>query len=222
MFSAYAKAFDQLSDPKTRGVLWLSLGLSLAVFLILWLLVGIGLNLLQLFETGWLETIVDILAGAGALILSLLLFPAVISAFIGLFIDRIAEAVESRHYPGLPPARDMPILEALGQGLKFLIVLIALNIAALIFLIPPLTPLFPFVLYSVNGYLLGREYFEAVAARRRDAAGVRRLRRRYRFELFLAGLVLALLLVVPVVNLLAPIIGTAAMVHLYQAWQGRA
>jgi uncharacterized protein involved in cysteine biosynthesis len=39
--------------------------------------------------------------------------------------------------------------------------------------------------------------------------------------MFLAGLVTAFLLTVPFVNLVAPIIGTAAMVHLFEAWRAR-
>ncbi len=221
MFSAFAKAFDQLSDPRTRSVLWLGLTLSVVVFIVLWTAVGFGLDYLQVFEQGWLDTILDILGGAGAFVLSLFLFPAVVSAFIGLFLERVAQAVESRHYPGLPPARETPVIEAILEGLKFLIILVLLNIMTLFFLIPPFTPLFPFVAYSVNGYLLGREYFELVAARRLAPTQVRSLRRSHRIGVFTAGLVLAFLLVVPVVNLLAPIVGTAAMVHLFQAWNVR-
>jgi uncharacterized protein involved in cysteine biosynthesis len=44
---------------------------------------------------------------------------------------------------------------------------------------------------------------------------VNELRRRYRGQLFVAGVVIALLLTVPFVNLIAPVIGVAAMVHLY-------
>ncbi|MGZ8409550.1 MAG: EI24 domain-containing protein, partial [Hyphomicrobium sp.] len=78
-----------------------------------------------------------------------------------------------------------------------------------------------FVFYAVNGYLLGREYFELVALRRADIAEVRALRDVYRGRLFVAGVVVAVLLTVPIVNLLAPIVGTAAMVHLFEAWRQR-
>jgi len=38
-----------------------------------------------------------------------------------------------------------------------------------------------------NGYLLGREYFEAVAYRRLDAAAIRAARERSGLRVFLAG-----------------------------------
>ena len=39
------------------------------------------------------------------------------------------------------------------------------------------------------------------------------------FRVFVAGAFLAFLLTIPVVNLLAPVVGTAAMVHLFQTWR---
>ncbi|MFO1145942.1 MAG: EI24 domain-containing protein [Rhodospirillales bacterium] len=87
-------------------------------------------------------------------------------------------------------------------------------------LFSPAPPVFPFVFYGVNGYLLGREYFEEVAAARRlDSAAVRILRRRHIRTIFAAGVPLALLPTIPLVNPLAPLVGTAAMVHLFATMQ---
>ena len=99
----------------------------------------------------------------------------------------------------------------------YLGVMIALNMVLLIFLLLP--PLFPFVFYAVNGYLLGREYFELVALRRIGPEEARRLRKAHRGKLFIAGVATALLLTIPVVNLLAPVVVTAAMVHLFENWR---
>ncbi|HIC29274.1 MAG TPA: hypothetical protein EYO85_07535 [Rhodospirillales bacterium] len=102
--------------------------------------------------------------------------------------------------------------------LGYLGVLIVLNLFLLVFLLIP--PLFPFVFYTVNGYLLGREYFELVALRRIGPEEARRLRKAHRGKLFLTGVIMALLLTLPVVNLLAPVVITAAMVHLFEDWRG--
>jgi uncharacterized protein involved in cysteine biosynthesis len=106
----------------------------------------------------------------------------------------------------------------LAGSLKFLGITLALNLLVLLFLIVP--PVFPFVFYGVNGYLLSREYFEVVAARRMPAPAVRELRKKHMRRLFLSGLVVAFLLTVPIVNLLAPIVGTAAMVHIFHRLRG--
>lgn len=219
ILSAYAKGLGQLSDPRARGVVWLGIILALAVFVVLWIGVGWLITDTTLFENSWLDGAVDVLGGFGILILTWFLFPVVVSAFIGLFLERVAEAVERRHYPDLPPARNVPILESLISAVRFLVVMVALNLVLLLFLLIP--PVFPFVYYGVNGYLLGREYCELVAARRTDTSGMRAFRRNNRGDLFLAGLVLAFLLTVPIVNLLAPVIGTAAMVHLFETRRGR-
>ena len=69
---------------------------------------------------------------------------------------------------------------------------------------------------ALNGYLLGREYFELVAGRRLPWSTVRALRQRTRARLWLAGAVIALLLTVPVLNLVAPVVAVAFMVHLFE------
>jgi uncharacterized protein involved in cysteine biosynthesis len=69
---------------------------------------------------------------------------------------------------------------------------------------------------ALNGYLLGREYFELVAGRRLPWSKVVGLRRRVRGRLWLAGVAIALLLTVPVFNLVAPVVAIAFMVHLFE------
>jgi uncharacterized protein involved in cysteine biosynthesis len=107
--------------------------------------------------------------------------------------------------------------EVIATTARFLAVMIGLNLVLLIFLLFP--PVFPFVFYAVNGYLLGREYFEMVSLRRMTPDEVGPLRNKHRNQLFLAGVATAFLLTVPFVNLLAPIISTAAMVHLLEKWR---
>jgi uncharacterized protein involved in cysteine biosynthesis len=219
LIGAFAKAVGQFGDPAIRRIVWISVGISIGVFIVLWIAAGFLLTSSALFSIGWLDTAVDVLGGLATLIITWLFFPAFVSGSIGLLLDRVANAVERRHYPQLPPARQAPTAEVIVTTAKFLAVLIVLNLVILVFL--PFPPVFPFVFYAVNGYLLGREYFELVALRRVDAAELESLRSRFRGRMFLAGLVTAFLLTVPFVNLVAPIIGTAAMVHLFEAWRAR-
>ena len=217
MLAAFAKAFAQIVDSDTRRALWISIAIAVLIFLGLWTLVGYILVGTTFFQIGWLDAAIDLLGGLATLVVTWLLFPAVLSACIGLFLERIAEAVERKHYPSLPPVRNVPVREIIVSTVRFLAVLIVCNLVILVFL--PFPIFFPFVFYAANGYLLGREYFELVALRRADIAEVRALRDVYRGRLFVAGVVVAVLLTVPVVNLLAPIVGTAAMVHLFVAWR---
>ena len=103
--------------------------------------------------------------------------------------------------------------------MKFSVLAVILNILALpLYFVPPFNL---FVFYALNGYLLGREYYELVAHRRIEPAEARRLRAAFRGQCFVAGVAIALLMTVPLVNLLAPVIGTAAMVHLIQGWRNK-
>lgn len=215
MLAAFAKAFEQLADPALRRVLWIGVGIAAALFILLWIGIGWLLANTTFFQTGWLEAVVEVLGGVATLVLSWLLFPAVVSTTTGFLLDGAADAVEHRHYPHLSPPRTQPLEEVVVQSAKFFVVLLLLNVVALVFLLLP--PLYPVVFLAVNGYLLGREYFELVAARRLDPDEVRALRRRNGKRLFVAGVLIALLLTIPFVNLLAPLIGTAAMVHLFHS-----
>ncbi len=219
VIKAFIKATDQISDPRARRVIWRAGGTAVIVFVVLWAVVGFLLTNTTLFAIGWLETAIDVLGGLATGVLTWLLFPAIISALIGLFLDDIAQAVEDRHYPGLPAATGLPVGTAVVMSLRFLGLMLVLNLLMLPFLL--LGPLFPFVFYSVNGYLLSREYFELVALRRLGPDDARTLRKRNGLGLFFAGVVIAFLLTVPVVNLLAPIIATGAMVHLFEGYRGR-
>jgi CysZ protein len=153
------------------------------------------------------------------LVASFFLFPAVMVVVMSFLLEDIAEAVERRHYPELTPAREQPLGEAVVAALTFVAVALLLNLLILPLLFVPFLNLFVF--YLLNGYLLGREYFELVAARRFDTAGVRRLRRKYRGRVMLAGVAIAFMLTVPLLNLVAPIVATGYMLHVFERLRRR-
>lgn len=217
MLNALSKGVSQLGDKATRQILWLCIGLAIVVFIGLWSGIGYVLANTALFQWGWLETAVDVLGGLATGVLTWFLFPGVVSAVVGLFQDQIADCVETLHYPTLPKTQGPPFSDSLVSSLKFLGIFVVLNIAMLPFLL--LGPLFPIIFYGVNGYLLSREYFELVAHRRMSPEDARALRKANQWRLMSLGVVVAFLLTVPVINLVIPIVATAAMIHLFQSWQ---
>lgn len=220
MFTAVSLALGQLSDPGFRGVLWKSVGLSLLVFILLWIGLGYLLTSTAVVSIPWLETVIDVLGGAAVLVMTWILFPAVISVIVSFFLEDAARAVDARHYPQLPPPRDQPVGEIVKTTLRFLAIALALNLLILPLLL--FGPVYAVAFYVVNGYLLSREYFELVALRRLDDPSAIVLRRSKRLPLMAVGVLIALALTVPFLNLLAPLLATAAMVHLVEAWRGRA
>lgn len=207
-------ALRQMDDPRLQRVLLRGAGACLV--LLIAMIAGVSWLTSVLADTGysWLDTVLPYVSGVGTTVLAWFLFPVVTVGLIGLWLDDVAEAVEARHYANAPPVRPSPIWEQILPALRFIAVAATLNLLALpLFLLLPGLNLVLFLL--LNGYLLGREYFEAVAARRLAPPDVTRLRRRARSSVIAEGALVAALSLVPLVNLVAPIIGTAMMVHRY-------
>jgi CysZ protein len=214
MWKAFSLAVGDAVAPAERQALLLSLAGTLVLLLALWLGASFLLSVLHLSGISWLDTVIGVLGSLASLFVAWLLFPAMSMLVLRFFLDRIIASIERRHYPGLPPARRIGLRESIGSALRLALIGLVLNLVILPLYLLPVANLFIF--YGVNGYLVGREYFESVAFRRLDAAGVRSMWRRYRVRLFLAGLVIAFLLSLPLVNLIAPLIGVAFMLHLFE------
>jgi uncharacterized protein involved in cysteine biosynthesis len=143
----------------------------------------------------------------------------VASAFTGIFLDEVADAVEDRHYPHLPPAPHQSIADMLRDTLSFLGLLIVANgIALALYLIFNIAA--PLIFWTLNGFLLGREYFQMVAIRRLGRAGAKAARKRHAPAIWLAGGLMAVPLSIPLVNLLIPVLGAATFTHLFMRLEG--
>ena len=218
-------SFDNLFSTETRSLFWKFLGLTLLALVGLWfalreLFIYLALPWLDALLpvtpdwAGWLTFIVTIFASLGlALGLALLLAP-VTALIAGFFLDDVAEVVEKRDYPQEPAGRPLPLGEAISGTLKFLGVIIIGNIIALFLLLIPGVNLIAF--FMVNGYLLGREFFEFAAMRYRSPADARLFRAKHSGTVFLSGLLLAAFLAVPLLNLLTPLFAAGMMVHLHK------
>ncbi len=229
MIAALTKAVAQLSDPRFLKVLLMGIAGAIAAFVLLWVVSGwavaqipwgsipfIGEYLAD-FE-GTADTVAVVTATGAVMGLSLFLFPAVSTAIISLFLDSVCEAVEEKHYPNLGPARPQGIVEAVIQALKFLGLVIAINIVVFPFY---LILFFAFgfgaiLYYIVNGYLIGREFYELVAVRRLTPDDMRSLYKNYKGRITLFGVVFVFLMNVPILNLVAPVLAAAAMVHFFE------
>ena len=225
IFASAAHAFSDIFSAPFRAVLWKTLGLTAAVLIGLWFAIGyVGEWLAVPFlshlfpqDSSWVNeagTLAGFLAGlALALLLAYLIAP--ISALIAsLFLDDVAEVVERETYSWVPEGRAMGLIPGLLASVKFLGVVIVGNLVAFALLLVPGINIAAF--FVVNGYLLGREYFEFAAMRYRSQAEAKALRARYSTTVFLGGLVVAAFLAVPLLNLLTPLFAAALMVHLHQ------
>jgi uncharacterized protein involved in cysteine biosynthesis len=217
MLTLLLKSLSAIFEPEIRIVLWK--GVLLSVLLLGAL--GLGLSILvaelDLFEWAWLDWVIHALGGLTVIVLTVLLFPAVVGLVSSFFLEDVAAAIEARHYPEITAGRRQGLAEVLGVAVRFTALVIAVNILALpvyvFFFWAPLLNILLF--YGVNGYILGREYFELVALRHLEPAEARRIYRQYRLRFSLAGIWIAVLLSIPVANILTPLVATAFMVHVY-------
>lgn len=158
------------------------------------------------------------LGSVGSAMLAWFLFPAVTPVVVSFFDMRITRVIEQHDYPTLPLPAQRPFWPELLHDLRFVLVAVALNILVLpLYLLPGLN----FVLfYLLNGYLLGREYFVTAARRHLPIEQAEALRLRHGRAVMAAGILLALMTTIPVVNLFSPFWGIAMMVHLYHHVSG--
>ncbi|WP_029057777.1 sulfate transporter family protein [Stappia stellulata] len=214
MISSALTALTQIFEQPLRAIFWKTLGYTLLLLLLVWVALNGAVATLVTLPYPWLETVLSLLTGIGAIFVLGYLVAPVTAVIAGILQDDIAEVVERRSYPRDPPGRAMPLSEAIPQAIKFTGVVILGNIFALFLLLIPGVNLIAF--FVVNGYLLGREFFEFAAMRHMSAVEARAFRRAHSTTVFLSGLAIAGFLAIPFLNLLTPIFATVMMLHLYK------
>jgi CysZ protein len=233
MIDAVANAIAQLFTAPLRRVLLKSVGLAIIIIIV----IGIAMQrlLASLADSGasWAEStsgmaphsfwatlawILSIMAGLGIFTGALFLMPAV-SAFVGsFFVDEVAEQVELKFYPDEPPGRPLPVFRGLIEGIKIALLALLVYLVALPFLL-----FFGFgllILFFGNAYLLGREYFELAAMRFRPPAEAKAMRKANAIYIFLAGMIIAAFVSLPLINLATPVFAMSFMVHIHKKLSG--
>jgi len=221
---ALGRAVADLGNSRVIAIILLTLAISLAIFaalggMLAWLLAGfdpcslVGLGSCPM---GAGDSILG--TAAFTLVAAWFLFSAVAIIVLTGFSDRIAGTVEGLHYPDAASrAHPIGMVQALLLGLKSAARLVAFNILAMPFyLLLLVTGVGPFILFViVNGIAFGRDVAELAAARHGDRASRRAWLKQTRGQQHLIGLVVSVLFLVPFANLVAPVIGTAAAIHLF-------
>jgi len=223
------KAITQLFSPPLRAVLWKTVGLALALIVV----VGVALDRLIVYLVGAgsasveqtlgtgahlpanaLAWLLSIAAGLGIVVGSIMLMPAVTAIVGSFFADQIGQEVEREHYPADPQGKAVPLWLAIWEGFKTALLAVVIYLCA--------APLLLFagfgavIFFLATAYILGREYFELAAMRLRPRAEAKALRRRNAAMVYVAGLFIAAFVSIPIVNLATPLFAMAFMVHLHK------
>lgn len=211
MLTPMLRAIAQLDDPIFLGVLLRSLGLSILAFIAL--MAGSAWAMEELVaQPGWIGWAAGIAGGLGTILLAIWLFVPVVLVIATLYCDRIAAAVDRRHYPGLPVPLGAPVAVQVWDGAILGAQVLGLQIVALLlaFALPGVGLVLG---WAITGWAIGRGLFTAVAMRRMGRPAALREYARLRWPVLIQGGLLAFAATIPFVALLVPVLGTAALTH---------
>ena len=219
MFRAFFLSLGDLTDPAILRVFAKTIVLTLVLFLLLGAGLWFATRWLVIDQLGWDETAGNLAAISGFLAMLLLgwvLFRAIAVAVIWLFGDEIVMAVERRHYPqAQASAQHVPVARSLALGLRSAGRAMLVNVVLAPVYVMLLVTGFgtPLLFYAANGWLLGADLGEMVAARHLSNAEMKQWARKTRWRRWDLGVIVAALMSVPIVNLVAPVLGAAMATH---------
>ncbi len=234
MLSDAAKALSQMFSPPLRSVLWKSIALALALIFV----VAIALDRVLIWLVGWLtaslETglgssahlpvnavawLLSVAAALGIVAGGVMLMPAVTALVASFFADQIAEEVERASYPEDPPGIALPLPRAIFEGGKTALLAIVIYLCVAPFLL--FAGAGAVIFFLAAAWLLGREYFELAAMRFRPPQEAKALRKLNGATVYMAGLLIAAFVSIPIVNLATPLFAMGLMVHVHKRISGR-
>ena len=229
MFQAAIDALTQMFSPPLRAVLWKSIGLALALIIAVSVALDRAIVWLVGAVSNWGQTalgphanlpveafawVLSIAAGFGIVVGGVMLMPAVTSFVASFFADQIADIVEREHYPADPPGKALPLWIAVVEGGKTALLAIVVYLCAVVLLL--FVGLGALIYFLATAWLLGRIYFELAAMRFHTPPEARALRRRNATTVYVGGVLIAVFVSIPIVNLATPLFAMALMVHVYK------
>ena len=211
MISDAFGAFAQTFSPPLRKVLLKSIGLAILLIIALGAALQWLLQFLLPLASPY-DTIAAILLGVLTLVLAFFAMAPVTSLMAAIFLDDVADEVERTKFPADAPGKPLPVARAVFLSTKFFGVVLLVNLGAILlwFVIPVFNVA---VFFFANAYLLSREFFEMAAMRFRSPEEARRLRQQHSVSVFVSGMIIAAIVIVPVLNLITPVFATAFMVR---------
>ena len=211
--------------PRIFGLVLLGIALTIGLFVALqaalfWALRLFGPDSITLPFWGELTLGSALSWGSLALfpVLGFFLMAPVAAAFAGLFSEQVATRVEEIHYPAARGA-EPDFWDGLLESLPVIGLVLLVGVLSLV-LTPFLGPLAPVLFYVANGWLLGREFFQMAARRHLREPQASDLRRSLSTRVTLLGVMIAVMLTVPVLNIVGPVMAAAAFTHLFHLSYG--
>jgi CysZ protein len=206
------KTLQTLTKAKLLGVIALCavLAVCLVVFLVA-LLTWLAAYFVSI-QTAWLDILFNTGFGLAMGVGGWFMLPVFTVLIAGFFQEKVIRRVEAVYYPEARANEAPDFTAELMHDIRFTVYALFLNIIVLPLYLIGIGYVIAVVL---NGYLLGREFFESVAGYHVGKNEAWKLGRKNRLRRFIGGLVITVMTLTPVINLFSPIIGTVWMIHLY-------
>ena len=218
MFASARKALGMIFEPAFLGVVLWSFLLTLALFGLMFVAVQYGIQHLPPLPWHWLSVAVGLVSSLLVVVAAFFLGVPVAAVFATMFQGYIARRVEQKYYAGDAGGDGASTLAYVFTGLRFAAYVIVVSLALL-----PVDVMIPGVgsalTWVADGWLLGREFFELAALRHLSRAETAAMLKRHGFGILGAGMVIAFLATIPVLNFIAPLFGVAFMVHVFQHYR---
>ncbi len=224
MIQALKQAFSDVFRSNIRGLLWGTIFLTVLIFGILLFGFSELLSAWQMTDIPWLARLINVLGYFLFFLMALFMFPAAATFVAGFFIDSVVERLAAK--AGKVHLRAVPLSESLKMSgvvaLKGVLLSgLLMPLITLLGFVPLLNLVPPALFYILNGRLFGQEYFYAVAARYLDFPEAKALFEKDKAFWRRAGVIIAFLMTVPVVNMISPLVAVAFMRNLFLSRQSR-
>ena len=210
MLRAIGRALPLLFSGRLLG----ALALWTAGAFLLWIAVGVvAFDPLTRTLTGWLgaPTNAGVYAGAAIFVVLLFVVLAVVTALVAVSVfamPAIVTLVTARHFPDLEARHGGTFAGSMRNLVATLALFAPAWIVAL--LLVPVPPVYLVASWALSGWLSQRVFRYDALAEHADAAELATLPRAIRGRLLLLGILLAPLTLVPIVNLVIPLLAGIA------------
>jgi CysZ protein len=223
MIKAFYQSIEQFTDRRVLMVLLKSAVLSLIVCIAFaW---GLSKAIIWgLASYGYGDDLSGVMTAFLTLFMVFFAFRAVAIPITGFFADEIVAAVEVRHYPqAAGQARPVSFTVSMRLAVMSVLRLMGVNIVMIpvyIFLMFTIIGA-PIAFFCVNAILVGRDMGEMVAVRHLDHTAMKHWLGQNRFQRAVLGMVTTFLYTLPILNIVATILGAAMATHVFHQAKGK-
>lgn len=218
MIQALKKAFADVFRADLRGLLWGTIFLTILVFTLLFFGFAELMSYWHITDISWLSRLISIFGYLIFFIMALIMFPVTATFIAGFFIDSVVVRLAKK--ADKVRLREVPLKESLKMSgvvaIKGLIVSgIFMPIITVLGFIPLVNLVPTFLYYILNGRLFAGEYFFAVATRYMSYADSKKMFEKNKTYWRRAGILIAFLMTIPVINIISPLVSIAFMQRLF-------